>query len=77
MAQLAGNAATEESVGTSRGRGKQVVGNGHFRPQNCKLHADGTAGPSLPAEPSLDCRGQSWRVGYGQPPGTMGVGCVN
>lgn len=48
MAQWAGNAATEESVGTTRGRSKQVVGNGHFLPQNCKLHADGTTGPSLP-----------------------------
>lgn len=48
MAQWAGNTATEESVGTTRGRRKQVVGNGHFLPQNYKLHADGTTGPSLP-----------------------------
>lgn len=37
----------------------------------------GLLGLLCPAEPSLACQEQPWRVGYGQPLGTLGMSGVN
>lgn len=57
--------------GVSRNHKRQVqTGNDHFLPQNCKLHADGTTGPSLscrtlPGLPGTVLEGGLWTASGG------------